>query len=216
MINLNSSIKPTIPSLPAYSRTLFWWFPPLPHTRVSPHQCLNALRSLLWLHSFSRSCSISLPVLAAISSSRPTPFRFQWKQLLTLYLFTETTHQGQHAFHTEWHHFLLNLSPHLTGHYFHLVADTSSVFRLQNSTACQELVFRLLIAIYGQGNGNPVQYSCLKNPMDRGAWWSIVQRVLKSWTWLSYQACVQASLSNFDFLSDSILYFGFQTSPKYR
>ena len=29
----------------------------------------------------------------------------------------------------------------------------------------------------GEGNGNPLQYSCLENPMDRGAWWAIVQRV---------------------------------------
>ena len=26
----------------------------------------------------------------------------------------------------------------------------------------------------GKGNGNPLQYSCLENPMDRGAWWAIV------------------------------------------
>ena len=37
----------------------------------------------------------------------------------------------------------------------------------------------------GRGNGNPVQYFCLGNPTDRGAWWAIVQRVAKSWTWLS-------------------------------
>ena len=29
------------------------------------------------------------------------------------------------------------------------------------------------------GNGNPLQYSCLGNPMDRGAWWAIVQGVAK-------------------------------------
>ena len=29
----------------------------------------------------------------------------------------------------------------------------------------------------------PTQYSCLENPMDRGAWWAIVHRVAKSWTW---------------------------------
>ena len=29
------------------------------------------------------------------------------------------------------------------------------------------------------GNGNPLQYSCLKNPMDRGAWWATVHRVTK-------------------------------------
>ena len=31
----------------------------------------------------------------------------------------------------------------------------------------------------GEGNGNPLQYSCLENPMDRGAWWATVYRVAK-------------------------------------
>ena len=34
----------------------------------------------------------------------------------------------------------------------------------------------------GEGNGNPLQYSCLKNTMDRGAWWAAVQSVSKSGT----------------------------------
>ena len=37
----------------------------------------------------------------------------------------------------------------------------------------------------GEGNGNPLQYSCLENPMDGGAWWATVHRVTKSQTWLS-------------------------------
>ena len=37
----------------------------------------------------------------------------------------------------------------------------------------------------GGGNGNPLQYSCLENSMDRRAWWAIVHRVSKSRTWLS-------------------------------
>ena len=32
----------------------------------------------------------------------------------------------------------------------------------------------------GGGHGNPLQYSCLENPMDRGAWWATVHRVTKS------------------------------------
>ena len=36
-----------------------------------------------------------------------------------------------------------------------------------------------------EGNGNPLQYSCLENPKDRGAWWAAVHGVAKSWTWLS-------------------------------
>ena len=37
----------------------------------------------------------------------------------------------------------------------------------------------------GEGNGNPLQYSCLENPKDRGAWWATVQGVAKSQTRLS-------------------------------
>ena len=37
----------------------------------------------------------------------------------------------------------------------------------------------------GEGNGNPLQYSCLENPMERGAWWATVRGVTKSWTRLS-------------------------------
>ena len=42
-----------------------------------------------------------------------------------------------------------------------------------------------------EGNGNPLQYSCLEIPMDRGAWWATVQGVAKSRTWLSHWAHTQ-------------------------
>ena len=41
----------------------------------------------------------------------------------------------------------------------------------------------------GGGNGNPLQYSCLGNPMDRGAWWIMVHGVGKSQTRLSNRVC---------------------------
>ena len=37
----------------------------------------------------------------------------------------------------------------------------------------------------GEGNGNPLQYSCLGNPMDRGAWWATVHEIAKSQLQLS-------------------------------
>ena len=37
----------------------------------------------------------------------------------------------------------------------------------------------------GEGNGTPLQYSRLENPMDGGAWWAAVHGVAKSWTRLS-------------------------------
>jgi len=42
----------------------------------------------------------------------------------------------------------------------------------------------------GEGNGTPLQYSCLENPMDRGAWWAAVHGVAKS----------QKRLSDFTFM----------------
>ena len=36
----------------------------------------------------------------------------------------------------------------------------------------------------GRANGNPLQYSCLENPMDRGAWWTTVHGIAKSQTQL--------------------------------
>ena len=35
---------------------------------------------------------------------------------------------------------------------------------------------------HGERHGNPLQYSCLENPMDRGVWWATVHGVEKSWT----------------------------------
>ena len=48
----------------------------------------------------------------------------------------------------------------------------------------------------GGGHGNPLRYSCLENPMDRGAWWAAVHGVTKSRTWLkrlSMHACALKS-----------------------
>ena len=42
-----------------------------------------------------------------------------------------------------------------------------------------------LVRSSGEGNNNPLQYSCLENAMDRGAWWAAVHGVAESWTRLS-------------------------------
>ena len=45
--------------------------------------------------------------------------------------------------------------------------------------------FAVIHTVNGEGNGNPLQYSCLENSMDRGTWWAIVHGVAKSQTRLS-------------------------------
>ena len=42
--------------------------------------------------------------------------------------------------------------------------------------------FYYILINHGEGNGNPLQCSCLGNPMDRGAWWATVRGVAKSQT----------------------------------
>ena len=44
-------------------------------------------------------------------------------------------------------------------------------------------------ACIGEGNGNPLQYSCLENPRDRGAWWAAVYGVAQSQTRLKWLSC---------------------------
>ena len=41
------------------------------------------------------------------------------------------------------------------------------------------------LVFFGEGNGTPLQYTCLENPMDGGVWWAAVHEVAKSWTRLS-------------------------------
>ena len=45
--------------------------------------------------------------------------------------------------------------------------------------------YPLLKLIVGEGNGTPLQHSCLENPMDGGVWWAAVHGVATSWTRLS-------------------------------
>ena len=55
---------------------------------------------------------------------------------------------------------------------------------VKNLPAMQETWVR---SLGREGNGNPVQYSCLGNSMDRGAWWATVHGIAKSQTWLINQ-----------------------------
>ena len=51
--------------------------------------------------------------------------------------------------------------------------------------ATQYFKRNLLLNLYGEGDGTPLQYFCLENPMDGGAWWAAVHGVARSWIRLS-------------------------------
>ena len=48
----------------------------------------------------------------------------------------------------------------------------------------EQLHFHFSLSCIGEGNGNPLQCSCLENPRDGGAWWAVIYGVAQSWTQL--------------------------------
>ena len=58
-------------------------------------------------------------------------------------------------------------------------AVSEHVYVCVHMWACKREAAPLKVAslIVGEGNGNPLQYSCLQNPVDRGAWWAAVHAV---------------------------------------
>ena len=54
----------------------------------------------------------------------------------------------------------------------------------EESDTTERLHFDFSLSCIGEGNGNPLQCSCLENPRDRGAWWAAVYGVAQGWTQL--------------------------------
>ena len=52
----------------------------------------------------------------------------------------------------------------------------------EESDMTEQLHFPFSLSCIGEENGNPLQYSCLENPVDGGAWWAAVYVVAQSWT----------------------------------
>ena len=63
-----------------------------------------------------------------------------------------------------------------------MLLNTEISTHIQDSILCKGTHFVLNGATFGEGNGNPLQYSCLEYPVDRGAWEATVHVVAKSWT----------------------------------
>ena len=66
-----------------------------------------------------------------------------------------------------------------------ITADGDCSHKIKRRLLSGRKVMTNLGSIFGEGNGNPLQYSCLENPMDGGAWWAAVHGVARSRTRLS-------------------------------
>ena len=62
------------------------------------------------------------------------------------------------------------------------------------SDMTERLHFHFLLSCIGEGNGNPLQCSCLENPRDWGAWWAAIYGVTQSRTWLKWLNRLQRKL----------------------
>ena len=69
------------------------------------------------------------------------------------------------------------------------------LWRRTESDTTEQLPFHFSLSCTGEGNGNTLQYSCLENPRDRGAWWAAVYGIAQSWTWLKWLSSSSSSLS---------------------
>ena len=73
----------------------------------------------------------------------------------------------------------------------------------QELDTTERLHFHFSLSCIGEGNGNPLQCSYLKNPRDRGAWWAAVYKVAQSLTWLRWLSS-SSSNDGFTFLGPLI------------
>ena len=125
--------------------------------------------------SFSFSISPSNEYLGLIS------FRMDWFGLLAVQGILKSLLQHQNSKASVlWHSafFIVQLShPYMT---------TGKIMALTRWTfvgKAVSLLFNVLSRfVIGEGNGTPLQYSCLENPMDGGAWWAAVHGVAEGWT----------------------------------
>ena len=82
-------------------------------------------------------------------------------------------------------------------------------FRCTELNMTQWLHFHFSLSCIGEGNGNPLQCSCLENPRDRGAWWAAVCGVTQSWTWLKQLSSSSSSLNKWllvSYMTQAILW----------
>ena len=136
----------------------------------------KSILHLRWPKDWSLSFSIS----PSNEYSGLISFRIDWLDLLAVVgtLKSLLQHHNSKA-SIFWHSgfFIVQLShPYMT------TGKTIAMTRQIFVSKVTSLLFNMLSRLVREGNGNPLQYSCLENPMDGGAWWAAVHGVGKSQT----------------------------------
>ena len=129
---------------------------PSPTPRVHPKPCPSSQ----WCYP---TISSSVIPFSSCPQSFPASGSFQMSQLLLL---VKDRYLGSYCY----------LHNHCGGG-THITAEQSGMFWLT--------LVPLWNCILGSGHGNPLQHSCLENPMDRGPWQATIHGISRSQTWLS-------------------------------
>jgi len=82
----------------------------------------------------------------------------------------------------------------------------SSPWGCKESDTTERLHFQFLLSCIGEGNGNPLQCSCLENPRDGGAWWAAIYGVVQSRTRLKRLSSSSSFIAMFSFLKDFLMW----------
>ena len=101
--------------------------------------------------------------------------RHNWGTSLSLFTFTRWRRKWQP------HSSVLALKSH-----GQRSLESCSPWGRWGSDTTERLHFHFSLSCIREGNGNPLQCSCLENPRDGGAWWAAVSGVAQSWTWLKW------------------------------
>ena len=154
-----------------HARFLCLWDSPGKYTGVGCHALLQGIFPTQGLYL----CLIMFPALAG----RLFTTSATWEALYKLYLILPMYNHWRR----QWHPTPVLLPGKSHGQ--RSLVGCSPWGRWGSETTVG-LHFHFSLSCIGEGNGNPLQCSCLENPRDRGAWWAAVYGVVQSWTWLMW------------------------------
>ena len=138
-------------------------------------------RTLLFIHSLYNSLLLLIPNSKSFSPLFPSP----WQPVCSLYLWVCLIDINKFIWRRQWHPTPV-LLPGKSHGWRNL--EGCSPWGRWGSDMTEQLHFHFSLSCIGEGNGNPLQCSCLENPRDGGAWWAAVYAVTQSRTrlkWLS-------------------------------
>ena len=175
------------PGIYSDSCPLSWWcHPTISSSVISSSSCFQSFPasgsflSIMW----PKCWSFSINICPSNEYSGLISFRMDWLDLLEVQGTLKSLlqhHSSKASILQRSAFFIVQLShPYMTTG--KTIALTRQTFVGQVMSLLFNMLSRLVI---GEGNGTPLQYSCLENPMDGGAWWAAVHGVAKSRTRLS-------------------------------